>query len=174
MEPGTSQKLFYVNIPVLSQLATVKLSPDQPGQFRIRYEPTPISLSTVEAVVQSLRIIEPQTPRLGDLLNCFHQMVDRQLSHPNAVYDGLPLHLRNSSTLNTPFALRDSLNDVVVACGEKDPHSARRSPHKRRANLSYGTQNGLVMAAPFPPFSSHQNSCPIGNCGTLIYSESME
>jgi DTW domain-containing protein YfiP len=119
-------KALLRQIPALHGLPRFKLAPDQPGRFRIRYEPTPISLSTVEAVVEALRLLEPQTLGFDRLLACFQKMVDHQLSHPHAVYDGLPLHLRNPDNDNTPSSIRNRLKDIVVACGENSPSHSRR------------------------------------------------
>jgi DTW domain-containing protein YfiP len=65
----------------LQQLPRVRLDPARPGRYRIRRAPRPAyQLSTIEAVVEALRILEPDTRGLDDLLAAFDRMIERQLA----------------------------------------------------------------------------------------------
>ena len=63
----------------LGELPHFELAPSEPGRYRIRGEPHLHCLSTVEAIVQSLQVLEPQTPGLESLLGVFDAMIDAQV-----------------------------------------------------------------------------------------------
>ena len=75
-------KTMLRDIPVLRDLPCYQLAPESPGRYRIRREPNQFSLSTLEATVQALSVLEPETAGLGQLLNAFESMVEGQLAHP--------------------------------------------------------------------------------------------
>jgi hypothetical protein len=62
----------------LRPLPHLRLTPSAPSRYRIRREPKPWCMATIEAIVDALRIIEPQTRGLDGLLRCFTEMIDRQ------------------------------------------------------------------------------------------------
>lgn len=65
----------------LRALPRVALTPTRPGRYRIRRAPRPgIQLSTIEAIVGALRILEPDTPGLLGLLDAFERMIDHQIA----------------------------------------------------------------------------------------------
>ncbi len=74
-------KTLLRDLPVLHSLPCYQLAPTAPSRFRIRLEPSAACLSTVEATVAALRILEPHTPGFDQLLNAFDQMIARQLTH---------------------------------------------------------------------------------------------
>ena len=63
----------------LHPLPRVSLTPKTESNYRIRREPAANCLSTIEAVVQALQILEPDTPGLDGLLSAFDAMIDRQI-----------------------------------------------------------------------------------------------
>lgn len=65
--------------PWLMELPRIRLQPTAPGEYRIRREPRPNYLSTIEATVGVLRALEPDTEGLEDLLTAFRRMVDHQV-----------------------------------------------------------------------------------------------
>jgi DTW domain-containing protein YfiP len=65
--------------PQLKRIPAVKLTPVAQSNYRIRKAPFSDSLSTVEAVSQALKILEPETS-VDPMLNCFHNMIDYQIS----------------------------------------------------------------------------------------------
>jgi DTW domain-containing protein len=116
-------KTMLRDIPVLRDLPCYQLAPESPGRYRIRREPNQFSLSTLEATVQALSVLEPETAGLGQLLNAFESMVEGQLAHPQE--RSLRRNLRRSLTpLNIPVALVRRIDDIVVAYGEATPRDA--------------------------------------------------
>ena len=73
-----SKRLYREN-PWLQRLRHVRLRPVAPSRYRIRREPQADYVSTVEAVVQALRILEPATSGIDGLLAAFDRMIDRQV-----------------------------------------------------------------------------------------------
>lgn len=63
----------------LRALPRVALAPSAPSRYRIRQEPSAMCVSTVEAVVQALRVLEPELDGLDGLLWAFESMIDWQL-----------------------------------------------------------------------------------------------
>jgi len=111
-------KTFVRDIPALSALPRVQLRPAEPSRYRIRREPHLEALSTVEAVVDALRVLEPDTEGGDALLAAFHRMVDRQAEHPKHVSARRTLAGRSATIGNIPIALARRFDDVVVAYGE--------------------------------------------------------
>ena len=72
---------LYRENPWLAGLPHYALSPARPSRYRIRRAPRPSYVSTVEAIVAALRLIEPETERLGHLLAIFDAMIDDQIAH---------------------------------------------------------------------------------------------
>jgi len=119
-------------IPALRAMPCYALAPAEPGRYQIRREPTASSLSTLEAVVAALAIIEPETRGLDALLAVFDTMVERQLAHPKADFGWRRNRRRRRTRRNVPSALVDDLGNVVVAYGEAGPPAADRQPGPRR------------------------------------------
>jgi DTW domain-containing protein YfiP len=64
----------------LHALPHYRFLPAQPGRYRLRREPQADYVSTIEAIVEALSILEPETTGLDGLLAAFDAMIDRQLS----------------------------------------------------------------------------------------------
>jgi DTW domain-containing protein YfiP len=64
--------------PCLQGLPQIRFSPQHPSQYRIRKQPEPHCLSTVEAVSELLFQLEGD-PRAQRILNPFQRMVERQI-----------------------------------------------------------------------------------------------
>jgi DTW domain-containing protein YfiP len=73
-------KTLVRDIPALQRLPQYRLDPAAPSRFRIRREPHASALSTVEATVAALRVLEPETAGLDGLLAAFEAMVEAQLA----------------------------------------------------------------------------------------------
>ena len=114
-------KTLVRDIPALANLPRYGLSPETPGRYRIRREPTPFALSTVEATVAALDALEPDTVGLDRLLAAFDTMVERQLAHPKAEYGWRQKASRGRTFRNIPLALLGDLRNIVVAYGESLP-----------------------------------------------------
>jgi DTW domain-containing protein YfiP len=73
--------------PWLHELPRYRLVPDAPSRYRVRSEPDRNSLSTIEAIVQALQILEPRTAGLLRLLDAFEELVSSHLAsrphHPS-------------------------------------------------------------------------------------------
>lgn len=113
----------------LRALPCFRLSPASPSRYRIRKEPTREALSTVEAIVEALRVLEPDTPDLDSLLAAFDTMIDRQIQHVrrgNSVPRSKPKRPREWRRV--PRALMEDYGRLVVAYGESsrpDPRGPR-------------------------------------------------
>lgn len=71
--------------PWLQALPKVAFAPDKPSEYRIRREPREDYVSTIEALVQTLGVLEGEAPdapsRFDALMVPFRAMVDTQLSY---------------------------------------------------------------------------------------------
>lgn len=67
--------------PALHRLPRIGFVPAAPGNYRIRREPAPHCLATVEAVVEVLGRLEGDPPRFRPMLRAFEQMVETQLAY---------------------------------------------------------------------------------------------
>ncbi len=122
-------KTLFRDIPALRELPQYQLAPEAPGRYRIRREPTATSLSTLEATVAALRVLEPATTGFDRLLEAFETMVDRQLAHPKS---GWRRKQRCQQIgWNIPRALVGDLANVVVAYGESSPGRHGNEPDRR-------------------------------------------
>lgn len=65
----------------LNDLPQFALRPLGPTRYRIRKAPRPEYVSTLEAVVRALELLEPDTEGLDRLLGAFDTMIDRQIVH---------------------------------------------------------------------------------------------
>ncbi len=121
-------KTMYRDIVALRDLPCYRLAPAAPGRYRIRREPTNTSLSTLEAVVAALRVIEPETSGLEQLLEVFDQMIDNQIAHPKSADRRRRNKKRKRTRGNIPRVLLDGLDKVVVAYGESISADDARMP----------------------------------------------
>ncbi len=115
-------KTLMRDIATLQRLPRYCLVPQQPSRYRIRREPTETSLSTIEATVQALRTIEPQTVGWTALLQAFDMMVDQQLAQMGPSNQWRHNARRRSLTNpNFPRVLAEQPQRVIVAYGESTP-----------------------------------------------------
>ncbi len=89
----------------------IRLQPAAPSRYRIRKEPRPDYISTIEAIVGALRILEPETPGLDQLLRAFDQMIDLQLAQVKRTPKALR---RRQSPQHTSRAISASLADPAL------------------------------------------------------------
>lgn len=75
----TCARALYRENAWLQRLPHVALQPTRPGRYRVRREPRPQYLSTLEAVVESLRVLEPELRGLDELVAAFERMQDDHL-----------------------------------------------------------------------------------------------
>ena len=78
--------------PWLQSLPRYSFANSTPSRYRIRREPTPGHLSTLEAIVQVLGVLEQRPSHYAGLLATMDAMIDRQISRM-----GLDIYTRNYS-----------------------------------------------------------------------------
>ena len=113
-------KTIVRDVPQLRSLPCFRLAPDAPGQYRIRREPSAQSLSTLEAIVAALQVLEPNTPGLDRLLCAFHQMVNDQLAN-SAGQMAWRRQKKSQRPRYLPHAMMQNTQGLVVAYGEAAP-----------------------------------------------------
>jgi DTW domain-containing protein len=110
---------LFRDVPGISDLPRYGFTPDAPSQYRLRKEPRAECVSTVEAIAQSLRELEPETPRIGELLSVFTGMIDQQLASRPEVKAGRNLkHQRPPAFRKLPRALIEEFERLVIVYGE--------------------------------------------------------
>ena len=65
--------------PILANLPRLTFQPERPSDYRIRREPKPHCVSTIEALMYVLGILEGDPTRFRQLLEPFHRMINRQI-----------------------------------------------------------------------------------------------
>lgn len=123
-------KGLYQDNPWLLNLPHYCLHPASPSIYRIRREPSDTSVSTLEAILLALSILEPSTAGLDGLLGAFEKMIDEQLhcaetrSVPGSTNRFKKTRRREPRAV--PQEIRERFDDLVVAYGESVPWSGRR------------------------------------------------
>lgn len=121
----STARTLYRDKAWLKSLPAYRLSPDRPSRYRIRREPHADYISTIEAIVQALSVIEPDTAGLSGLIDAFDRMIDRQITLVGNGRDVRRLAPRRPiASRRIPRALAEHFDRVVVAYVE----SARENP----------------------------------------------
>ncbi|MDP3276652.1 MAG: tRNA-uridine aminocarboxypropyltransferase [Deltaproteobacteria bacterium] len=121
--------------PMLAALPRYALAPTKPSNYRIRKEPTAECLSTIEALVEALAVLEPESVPVHDVLAGFDAMVERQLAYARLT-GGRSRHAKKPkkpARMEVPPAFERSPTGIVMAYGESNawPASmANRPPHE--------------------------------------------
>ena len=116
-------------IPQLRSLPRVRLAPESPSRYRIRREPNEQALSSLEATVAALRMLEPETLGLDELIAAFDRMIDTQLLRTENT--NWRRRKRRSPVSNVPRCLSRDLKGVVVAYGEQQRGGAGSDDTRR-------------------------------------------
>jgi DTW domain-containing protein YfiP len=140
-------KTLFREIPALQSLPQYRLAPTSPSHYRIRRPPSHMALSTVEATVAALRIIEPETNGVDQLLRAFDTMVERQLAYSSSPTNARFRRHRNCTFKNIPLALLGDLRDIVVAYGEAP--AGQRGTKRRAEPPIYWVAQRLVSGETF-------------------------
>jgi tRNA-uridine aminocarboxypropyltransferase len=111
-------KTLFREISALHSLPQYRLAPTSPSHYRIRRAPSGTALSTIEAVAAALRMIEPETKGIDQLLRAFDTMVQGQLAHAGSSANPRFRKRRNRTFKNIPLTLLRDLSNIVVAYGE--------------------------------------------------------
>jgi DTW domain-containing protein YfiP len=116
-------RVVYRDNPWLAALPHVQLSPARPSRYRIRREPAPHCLSTIESIGEALATLEPDTPGLQGLLDSFVAMVDGQ-----ADQDVVPVRRRKVRDRPSVIErLAAGWPQVVLGYAESEPREGARS-----------------------------------------------
>jgi hypothetical protein len=123
---ANARRLYLAN-PWLARLPHYQLFPTTPSQYRIRRQDQEGHLATIEAIVEALRLIEPETAGLDGLLDVFRAMIDAQLqAHASGPHGRVRRRYRTPHPV--PHALCDAGARLLLAYGESTPRrdGARR------------------------------------------------
>jgi hypothetical protein len=104
----------------LQDIPHFRLLPAQPGRYRLRREPQHDYVSTIEAIVEALRILEPDTEGLDALLHAFDRMIDRQIALADLRTGPRRTRKRRrpAAQRNVPRALVEDYERLVIVYGE--------------------------------------------------------
>ena len=147
------------DVPAIRALPRFSISTPAGGRYRIRREPTADSLSTVEAVVESLRILEPETPGVDTLLNVFLRMVEDQV---RASRGRLPRsrRVRPAAVRHLPARLLGPAEGIVVAYGDvtstTDSSRARLPVNWHAVRLGTGDRFARLLTEQWPASEAMQ------------------
>ncbi len=113
--------------PELARLPRYAFTPDRPSEYRIRREPSLECVSTIEALMQVLGVLEGDPNRFRALLAPFRAMVDMQIEHArnkNTRHKKKPRAVPRPHPV--PAILRERARDIVCIAGEANawPYSA--------------------------------------------------
>jgi len=115
---SNTKKMVQKN-PTLAALPRLAFQPPRPSDYRIRKEPKPHCVSTVEALAHVLGVLEGDTGRFRALLEPFRHMIDRQIELKEHYQAGPRRHaIRKDRPLDVPLALREKSADIVCVVGE--------------------------------------------------------
>ena len=107
--------------PWVSALPCYRLSPQQPSRYRIRAEPRPECLSTVESVVGALRSLQPDLSGTETLLTAFDAMIDAQIEASTRESTHHERKVRSRPSRSVPDALRGPASRILVVYTERAP-----------------------------------------------------
>jgi DTW domain-containing protein YfiP len=156
-----ARKLVRLN-PRLAALPQVRLSPSRPSDYRIRREPAEGCVSTVEAVIEALGLLDGSPDAFEAMRAPFRAMVDRQIAFADA-RTGAGRHKPKGPKRppRTPRAFADG-RDVVVLSGEQNAWPVRMADrpaqelvHVAAVRLSGGARTDAldVIIAPRGPLA---------------------
>jgi len=108
--------------PELAALPRYAFAPPSPSEYRIRREPRPTYVSTLEALVHVLGVLEGDPERFRAMLEPFRAMVDAQLAFEARYRDAPSRHARKPRPApappHVPPVLRERPGDLVCVYGE--------------------------------------------------------
>lgn len=118
----------------LHELPHFRLSPETPSRYRIRREPSREAVSTLEAILEALRVLEPLTPGNDELLAAFDSMIDEQLGFMSRSEGrARDKERRPRASRRLPRAVVEDFERLIVVYGE----SARPDPRAPRSLVQW-------------------------------------
>jgi tRNA-uridine aminocarboxypropyltransferase len=120
---------------VLRALPRYAFAPPEPSHYRIRREPTAECVSTIEALMHVLGVLESDPARFRALLAPLRAMIDAHLAHRSHTAPGPQPRRRlrprpRSHLPRIPPALRDRWPDIVCVVGEANAWPYRDRDHR--------------------------------------------
>jgi DTW domain-containing protein YfiP len=148
--------------PVLAALPRVAFQPPRPSEYRIRKEPKPHCVSTVEALAHVLGILEGNAEQFQGLLEPFHRMIDRQIELKTLHRTGARRRAKiERRPLRVPQALQEQRANVICVVGEANawPYcggdSREKYPdelvHWAACRIASGETFEFVVRPKYPP-----------------------
>lgn len=105
--------------PWIAELPAVRFEPDEPSRYRIRRQAAAHHVSTIESIVAALRLLEPDTPGLDELLGSFdHMVADQERFMEPSVREPRFQRRRVRASRALPDAWRAHPERLVVVYGE--------------------------------------------------------
>jgi hypothetical protein len=103
----------------LKTLPRYSLTPSEPSRYRIRREPSARHVSTIEAIVQCLEILEPELLGTRGLISAFDGLIDDQI-RASQERRRVPRerHARPLAVRKLPRALVEGFERLVIVYGE--------------------------------------------------------
>jgi DTW domain-containing protein YfiP len=141
----------------LQHMPHYRFLPSAPGNYRLRREPQLDYVSTIEAIVEALKILEPETPGFPELLAAFDAMIDQQLTYVGlgGAHSRIRKRRRPAHERRMPHALVEAFERLVVVYGE----SSRPSGGDAR-ELVYFTALALGSDARFERLTLPSSGMP--------------
>jgi DTW domain-containing protein YfiP len=156
----TTARKMLARSPLLRALPRVSLRPAAPSTYRIRREPAAHCLSTVEAVVAALTILEGDGARFAPLLAAFDRLVVTQLEHARR-HPAPFRHERKHRRPRLPSAVETALASaerVVVVQAEGNPRDG--APHELVHLVALRPASGARFAVVVRPHSAVAERTP--------------
>ena len=124
-----ARKLWREN-PWLHALPAYRVNPRAAGRYRIRREPAPHCLSTVEAVAALLDALDGRADGHADLLRPFDAMVEKQLARGAGSTRSPRTHVRPATVPPAPAAIELARHGerLVIVHGESNGWPASAEP----------------------------------------------
>ncbi|MFK7926866.1 MAG: tRNA-uridine aminocarboxypropyltransferase [Myxococcota bacterium] len=143
---------LYRDNPWIRALPHVRITPAAPSRYRIRPEPQPDYVSTLEAALGALLALEPELEGVEALLSSFDQMIDAQIAAADHKGRPRPRRLRRRPSRTFPAELEQT--DAVVAYIEPGPRESgdtQEPIHWAAVRGSDGAAFDRVVQASPPP-----------------------
>jgi DTW domain-containing protein YfiP len=115
-----ARKLVRTN-PTLAALPRYAFRAPTPSEYRIRREPDEAYVSTIEALVHVLGVLEGDPERLKELLTPFRAMIDKQIAYATTVHGARVRHGKGPPAPKRPripAALGERRGSIVCITGE--------------------------------------------------------
>jgi DTW domain-containing protein len=134
-----ARKLVRVN-PVIARLPRYAFKAPTPSEYRIRREPDEAYVSTIEALVHVLGVLERDPEKLAALLVPFRAMIDKQISFATEVRGARVRHNKGPmppKRPRIPAALAEKRASLVCIAGEANawPYRSKELRTSHREEL---------------------------------------